>query len=289
MRILIALVCIIILFALVSRWNYRRYTPALKKYGKPVYKIKKQVININANGRNIYGEILLPEGKEGKLPTVICSHGYASTCTLCENIAGKPLAAQGYAAVCCDFCGGGKKSKSDLTMKDMSIITEKEDLLAIIDYVKTLDFVDTDNLFLLGESQGGCVSGIAAPERADDIKAMVLYFPTFNLPDMAHEQFESKEEIAYYFLSSNLDIGRRYYEDAWDIDIFKTIAAFEKPVLILHGGRDDMVPVTYSEDAAAAYPDATYEIFEGEVHGLTGKGKVRAFKRTLEFLNGQIG
>ena len=289
MRIIIALICIIILFSLVSFWNWRRYTPALRKYGKAEYKIEKQTVNIKADGRNIYGEILKPEGKDGKLPAVICCHGYASTYTLCENMAGKPLASRGYAAICCDFCGGSKKSKSDLSMKEMSVITEKEDLLAIIDYVKTLDFIDTDNLFLLGESQGGLVSAVAAPERAEDIKAMVLYYPALNIPDLAHEQFESREEIAKYFADARLDIGKRYYEDAWDIDVYKTIASYDKPVLILLGTKDNTVPIGYGEDAAAAYPDAKLEILEGEVHGFTAKGKVRAFKQTLEFLNRHIG
>ena len=289
MKIAIIIICVLIILAFISLWNYRRFMPAQKAYGEAKYKVKKQVINIKANGRNIYGEILLPEGKEGKLPTVICSHGFGSSYSLCENIAGKPLAAQGYAAVCCDFCGGSKKTKSDLTMMDMSIMTEKEDLLAIIDFVKTLDFVDTDNLFLLGESQGGCVSGITAPERKDDLKAMVLYYPAFCIPDMAHERFKSKEEITEKCDAFKLEISRKYYADVWDLDIYKTIAAFDKPVLIMHGDKDEMVPHKYGKMAAEAYPDAVFETFEGEVHGWSGKGKVKAFKRSLEFLNSQAG
>ena len=288
MKAVIIIICVVILLALFSLWNYRRFMPALKSYGEPKYKVTKKVIHIEANGRTIYGEILLPEGKSGPLPTVICSHGFGSSYKLCESMAGMPLASQGYAAVCCDFCGGSKKTKSDLTMMDMSILTEKEDLLAIIDYVKKQDFVDPENLFLLGESQGGCVSGITAPDRKADLKALVLYYPAFCIPDMAHERFQSKEEITETCEAFKLEISRKYYADVWDMDIFKTIAAYDKPVLILHGDKDEMVPHTYGKQAAAAYPESTFVTFPGEVHGWTGKGKIKAFKESLKFLNEQV-
>ena len=288
MKAVIIIICVLILLAVFSLWNYRRFMPALKSYGEPKYKVTKKVVHIKANGRTIYGEILLPEGKDGPIPTVICSHGFGSSYKLCESMAGMPLASQGYAAVCCDFCGGSKKTKSDLTMMDMSVITEKEDLLAIIDYVKKQDFVDTDNLFLLGESQGGCVSGITAPDRKDDLKAMVLYYPAFCVPDMAHERFDSKEEITEKSDAFKLEISGKYYADVWDMDIYETIAAFDKPVLIMHGDKDEMVPHEYGKRAAAAYPDATFITFPGEVHGWTGKGKIKAFKESLKFLNEQV-
>lgn len=63
-------------------------------------------------------------------------------------------------AYCFDFYGGCKGSKSGGSMLEMSIFTERDDLSAVIGHVKTLDVVDQENLFLLGESQGGCVAGI---------------------------------------------------------------------------------------------------------------------------------
>ena len=288
MKAVIIIICVVIILALFSLWNYRRFMPALKSYGEPKYKVIKKVIHIKANGRTIYGEILLPEGKEGPLATVICSHGFGSSYTLCESMAGMPLASQGYAAVCCDFCGGSKKTKSDLTMMDMSIFTEKEDLLAIIDYVKQQEFVDPDNLFLLGESQGGMVSAITAVERMDDLKAMILYYPAFCIPDMAHERFEKKEDITEVCDAFGLKISRKYYEDVWDLDIYDEIARFDKPVLIMHGDKDQTVPHKYGKEGAAAYPDAEFITFPGEVHGWTGKGKIRAFQNSLKFLESQI-
>ena len=42
---------------------------------------------------------------------------------------------------------------SDVDFMDMTVMTEKEDLSAVMDFVKTKDFVDQDHLFLLGQSQ----------------------------------------------------------------------------------------------------------------------------------------
>ena len=66
-----------------------------------------------------------------------------------------------------DFHGGNLHSKSGGKMTEMSIFTEREDLDAVIDAVASLPEVDPDNLFLLGESQGGCVSAITAPYHKD--------------------------------------------------------------------------------------------------------------------------
>ena len=70
-----------------------------------------------------------------------------------------------------DFCGGSKKSRSGGTMLEMSIFTERDDLNAVIDFIAARPEVDKKNLFLLGESQGGCVSGITAPSHMDQLKA----------------------------------------------------------------------------------------------------------------------
>lgn len=58
-------------------------------------------------------------------------------------------------------------------------MTEVADLNAVVDMIKTLDFVDTDNIFLLGRSQGGFVSALTAAQREDDIQGMVLFYPAF--------------------------------------------------------------------------------------------------------------
>lgn len=64
----------------------------------------------------------------------------------------KGLAKAGFTVFMFDFCGGGLLSKSDGKFIDMSIDTEKQDLLCVIDYVSSLGYVDVTKLILIGES-----------------------------------------------------------------------------------------------------------------------------------------
>lgn len=282
LKVIIAVIVIMAL-TVISVWNYRRFMPKPKSCTDKTYKVKVVEKSIDADGRHIYGELLIPEGVTGKLPTVIISHGYGSSYKLSKNAIGKFLVMSGYAAYVFDFCGGSKKSKSSGSWMDMTILKEKEDLLTVIDYVKTLEVVNPERLYLLGESQGGMVSAITAVERQDDIKAMVLYYPAFCIQEDAHRKYESKEELPETVEAFQQKIGRSYYADVWDFDVFSYMPAFEKPVLIMHGDKDTMVPHSYGERGAKAYKNAEIITFPGEIHGFYGKGKVKAAKLSYAF------
>ena len=66
------------------------------------------------------------------------------------------------------------------------------------------------------------------------------------------------------------------------------ISAFDRPVLVLHGDNDQMVDHSYGVNGAKAYPNATMITLPGEVHGWTGKGKVKAFQYSLDFISGHL-
>ena len=84
---------------------------------------------------------------------------------------------------------------SDVDFMDMTVMTEKEDLSAVMDFVKTKDYVDQDHLFLLGQSQGGLVSALTAADRKDDVAAMILIYPAFCIADNAREMYDSAYDI----------------------------------------------------------------------------------------------
>lgn len=65
--------------------------------------------------------------------------------------------------------------------------------------------------------------------------------------------------------------------------MYEEIKDFDKPVLILHGDKDTVVPLEYGKKAAAVYHDAEFVTFPGEIHGFMGKGKLRAAKLSYEF------
>lgn len=148
--------------------------------------------------KNIYGKFYFPEGyDESKAyPTVIMSHGLGSRAEMVERALWPQRAVQeGYVVYAFDFCGGGRNSNSDGDYMEMSVMTEKSDLNAVMDFVKSQSFVDEDRLFLFGQSQGGLVSALTAADRADEVAAMVLVYPAFCIVDNLHEFIPDISEI----------------------------------------------------------------------------------------------
>ena len=272
----------------LSLWNYRRFTLKPQPLGPTAYDVKVQKLSVQAGAHTLYGELLLPEGKSGPLPTVICCPGFGTGFQFCKKTIGMCLAMSGFAAYCFDFYGGCKGSKSGGTMLEMSIFTERDDLSAVIERLKTLDVVDRKNLFLLGESQGGCVVGITAPRHRDDVRAMVQYYPAFCIPDDARKRFASISEIPETYSVFNKKIGRVYAERLLDFDVWQEIAPYDRPVLIIHGDADQVVNISYGRRAAEVYADARLVCLPGEDHSFTGKGKLQAAKLAFDFFTAHL-
>ncbi len=234
-------------------------------------------------GNDIYGVVYIPEGLETPAPTVIYSHGLGGSHQYGSQYA-EALASKGYVVYCFDFCGGSPGSRSDGSPLDMSVFTEQKDLEAVIDLMQEQDYVDQENLFLLGTSQGGAVSAITAAEHPDEIRGLILLYPAFLVGDWARKLFEDKEDIPDTYYHMWMDVGRDYFEDVWDYDIYEEIGKYEKEVLILHGDEDNIVPISYSERALEVYPSVRLEIMEGAGHGFSGEDAEKAVNAMVRYL-----
>ena len=106
--------------------------------------IQKTLFHCSRDGLTIRGTEYRPEGD--CLPPVIVSHGFMANQSSVRHYA-KRLAQWGFAAYCFDFCGGGYGSRSDWNVLDMSVLTEKADLEAVLEEVQGWDFVDTDSIY----------------------------------------------------------------------------------------------------------------------------------------------
>lgn len=278
---------VLTLFVLVSICNYRRFMPRSRSFAETTCKVEVQKYSVQAEGHTLYGELLRPVGVNAPLPTVICCHGFGSSYKLCKSTMGMCFAKSGYQVYCFDFYGGNKRSKSGGSMLEMSIFTEREDLDAVIDAIYNLPEVDKEHLYLLGESQGGCVAGITAPRHEAKLRALILYYPAFCIPEDAQKKFSCVEDIPEVSKTFGLDVGKRYNEKLLGYDIYKDISGFSKPVLILHGDKDTVVDISYGKRAADVYPHAAFKLYPGESHGFMGKGKLQAAKDSYEFLQQQ--
>ncbi|MCI9071971.1 MAG: alpha/beta fold hydrolase [Lachnospiraceae bacterium] len=240
-----------------------------------------QEIQTKINGQTIYGVAYIPQTESEKMPLVICAHGLGASHRSCDEYASE-FAAHGIAAYCFDFRGGGG-NRSDGRMTDMSVMTEVSDLEAILEATKSWDFVNPERIAFLGESQGGIVSAIAAARHPEDICGVVLCYPAFLVTDAVHERFETKEDIEDVYAFNWITAGRAYAEDMWDYDVYEEIGSFDKKVLLMHGDRDGIVPVSYSEKAYDAYPDSDFYIISGAGHGFSGRHLDEAMEHIWDY------
>ena len=236
---------------------------------------------IPASIGNLYGVLQMPEG-EGPVPLVITCHGFGGNHYGALDYAAY-FAAGGYAVFSLDFCGGGLWSNSDGTMLEMSVLTEAADLNAVIDSFRgDPRFSD---IFLRGESQGGFVASYVAAQRPDDITGLLLEYPAYVLQDDAERRRLPDGSFPEVSRLLGMRIGRIYSEDVTSFDIYELMAGYGGPVLILHGDRDLLVPMSYSERAVKAFPNAELVVMPGQGHGFLGTGRGEAKKRELAFMD----
>lgn len=256
----------------------------------------EQYVECKNKGLTLRGMLHVPDSYTGKLPLVILFHGFCddrAEINFVHTELSRRLCAQGIASVRFDFAGSGE---SDGRFEDMTVSGEVSDGLAILDYVKTLEFVDTKRIALHGLSMGGCVASMVAGLRNEDICALSLWCPAPDVVyNMAREKTLCGQDVGDIVERGCADVegvklGVGFYQDALTIDPFETASHFQKRVNLVHGDED----ITASIECSKRYQ----EIF-GEraaflaVHGAEHRFKSFAFKEArmrsaLQFLTGEL-
>jgi hypothetical protein len=219
--------------------------------------------------------------KEGILPAVVLSHGFMASQNETADYA-KLLASLGYAAFTFDFCGGSPISTSDGKSEDMTVFTEVEDLEAVIAYVKTLPYVNTKDISILGCSQGGFVSAIVAKNNPD-LKKLLLIYPALCIPDdmraghLQVVQFDP-DNIPDLIMTEPMKVGRNYVNAVNDLDYKEAIKGFNGRTVLIHGDKDTIVDPSYSKNAKELYPDSAYYEIKGGAHGFSGSSLDKALE-----------
>ncbi len=210
--------------------------------------------------KTIRGVEYLPAGE--KLPAVIMSHGFGG-CQAEMSGWAERLAEMGLAVYTYDFCGGGR-GISDGDTADMTVLTEREDLETVLDYVQALPYTDNDRIVLWGFSQGGFVSALAAARIGEQIRGLVLIYPAFCIPDdgragvMPGTPGFDPDHIPEILMAGDMRVGKAYVEVSQKIDIYREIVKYRGNVLIVHGLSDAMVNYNYSVHAYRAYTEGLF-------------------------------
>ncbi|MBV4417944.1 S9 family peptidase [Clostridium tyrobutyricum] len=233
-------------------------------------------VEIESKELTLRGMLHVPERINGKIPIVCIFHGFYSDKTEAHFMfvkLSRKLADMGIASVRFDFRGSGE---SDGEFIDMTVSKELEDANAILDYAGSLDFVDINKIGVIGLSLGGAIASMLAGDRRETIKSLCLWAPAGNMRDIIIKG-KSKDDVRQirrkgFFDFEGLSIGTEFLGDIENIDIFRKASSYDKNVLIIHGDKDETVPLCISERYLELYgTNAVLHIVKGADHTFNSK------------------
>ena len=245
-------------------------------------KVVVDSIKVSNHNRQIDGLVYMPM-ESGIYPVVIFSHGYNGFKTDFDSTA-RFLAERGICAVTFAFCGGSTRDTSGMSTKDMTIFTEKDDLFAVISYVKELEFINEKQVFLFGGSQGGLVTALVVEDIPDEIRGMILLYPAFCIADDWNKKFPKKEDIPEEFELWDMKLGRVFFESIYGYDVFEHVGKYENPILVMHGEKDAIVSMSYMDKIKRAYKNVHLELFPLEGHGFSDEGTKKMTELLYDFV-----
>lgn len=249
--------------------------------------MKKTDITVQHHGRAVSVTYYTPENVDS-YPAVILSHGYnghqTDFATTCEYYANS-----GIACAALTFCGGSTRDVSGYPTTQMTLFTEREDLMAVFDYVKEDPKVKQDQMFLFGGSQGGLVSALAAAELEEEVRGLILLYPALMIADNWRENFPKVEDIPEVEEFWGLTLGKRFFVDMRDLNVYDVIGNYEGPVLILQGSEDAIATTGTAKKGFECYKNCKMELFMGEPHGFSEDGNRRMEAMMLYFIHEIIG
>lgn len=239
---------------------------------------KQPAYEVQGPNGGIATTITLPDGfnpETDKCPMVILMHGFMAKQTSHPIPAlAKALAKEGIASISFDFDAHGR---SEGRFIDMTISSEIADAEAVFNYVCGLKYVSS--IALAGHSQGGVVSGMLAGKLNGNARkpvCLVLLAPAAVLKDDAikgqcmFSHYNAADPPEYVNVMFH-KLGRKFILEAQKLPIYETSAEYDGPVCLIHGTKDKIVPVNYSEKYHSVYPGSQLHIIDGENHFLSKK------------------
>jgi len=207
-------------------------------------------VTFECRGQQIVGMLHLPEGR-GRFPTALLLHGF--TGTKCESHRmfvklARALAEHGIATLRFDFRGSGDSAGD---FEDMTIRSEVTDSLEAIRFLARDKRVNSRGLALIGFSMGGAVGAHVMAREKHRIKSAVLIAPVAEgagiLDELSTpEAVSSLAETGITDHEGNL-VGMTFIRQFAEMKPLREVVKCPCPVLLVHGGRDETVPVHHTD------------------------------------------
>lgn len=224
------------------------------------------------DGITLRGFIHRPDVCNIKIPMVILLHGFRGNKLAKHQMfveMAQALVEKGVAVARFDFMGSGD---SDGEFVQASLQTECQDAEAILDFVKTLDFVDPQRIGLLGSSLGGIIATMTAARRSREIQALCLNAPAFSIPyeaaikrQICGMDIETADRLGYIDIGGD-KMGLAMVQEIRKLDMESYISAYSGKTLIIHGTADQHVSYRFSEYYVNRFQNAELQLMAGADH-----------------------
>ena len=229
--------------------------------------MEKKITFQNSKGIKLVGVLHLPDEKINS--AVIISHGFAANKDRTRLIKlAETLSKNGFAVLRFDFGGCGESEDREITLKN-----QVDDLKSAINYMRKNGY---SNIGLLGESLGGLTSILAYDNK---IIALVLWAPVTKSKtpsiiqkEELQQELNKKGFIIYQKDRKKFMIPKEYLEERQAINQKEILSKIKSPVLIIHGDKDNTIPLEQSKEAMQFLPEESkLEIIKDGDHKLDDK------------------
>jgi len=228
--------------------------------------MEKQVYFKNHLGEKLSGTLHQPEKPAGR--GIIIGHCF--TCSRHTRVLrqmGQDLAAARFTVLRFDFSGNGR---SEGAFIDSSYSKHMAEMKTAAAY---LSDAGARWIGLAGHSMGGAVALLTAA-GLKTVRAVCILAGRVSGMQATHflsreqqAQMERTGRTAFTSRGRSLELSKDFFADADNYDISQVIGSFKRPLLVIHGDRDEIVPVDEALQAHRRNRDAiTLEIIAGADH-----------------------
>ncbi len=200
-------------------------------------------------GQQLIGMIHLPPGR-ARCPAVLLLHGFTGTKTEAHRMfvkISRALCAQGIIAFRFDFRGSGD---SEGEFENMTIRSETNDSLEAFKLLVRHKRVNPKRIAVLGMSMGAIIASALVARERDRVKSLVLWAPVAEGEGILNqlstpEAITSLAQTGVTDYNGNL-VGMGFIRQFAEAKPLRDVAKAKCPVLIIHGEKDDTVPVNHA-------------------------------------------
>jgi len=244
---------------------------------------EERVTFFNARGQRLVGILHHPVTNQPAAAVILC-HGMESSKESEKLVTlSRRLSERGILALRFDFAGSGE---SEGKFEEMTYGGEVEDLRAAYDFVLRYK---PKKIGVLGSSMGGTVALLFAAEEKNVAALVTIAAPVH--PERFSVRLSTPEETRQWRAQGFIEYhGRRLnvslLHDLEVLDVPKAARKISCPVLVIHGDKDDAVPVEEGHElfAELAAPKRLC-IIEGSGHRLTEPAHLqKALAESIDWL-----